>query len=70
MTSASDRRIIIALIDEATAAGARQSAACDEIKRCICQLVWSSTQPEYIANRGTSGKPVSMERLGKTHAPD
>ena len=31
MTSASDRRHIIALIDEATAAGARQSAACDEL---------------------------------------
>lgn len=31
MTSASDRRNIIALIDEATAAGARQSAACAEL---------------------------------------
>ncbi len=31
MTSAPDRRHIIALIDEATAAGARQSAACAEL---------------------------------------
>jgi putative transposase len=31
MTSASDRRHIMALIDEAVAAGARQSAACDEL---------------------------------------
>jgi putative transposase len=31
MTSAPDRRTIIALVDEATAAGARQSAACAEL---------------------------------------
>lgn len=31
MTSASDRRKIIALIDEAVAAGARRSAACAEL---------------------------------------
>jgi hypothetical protein len=31
MTSASDRRHIIALFDEAVAAGARQSAACAEL---------------------------------------
>ena len=33
-------------------------------ERCICQLSWSSTQPEYIAKRGTSGIAVSIDNDG------
>ena len=39
-------------------------------ERCICQLSWSSTQPEYIANRGTSGIAVSIDIDGSVQPPE
>ena len=39
-------------------------------ERCSCQLSWSRTQPEYIANRGTSGIAVSIDSDGSTQLPD
>ena len=33
-------------------------------ERCICQLSWSRTQPEYMAKRGTSGIAVSIDSDG------
>jgi hypothetical protein len=38
--------------------------------RCICQLSWSSTQPEYIAYRGTSGIAVSIDSDGSVQPPE
>ena len=38
-------------------------------ERCICQGSWSSTQPEYIAKRGTSGTAVSIDSDGRVHFP-
>ena len=37
---------------------------------CICQLSWSRTQPEYIANRGTSGIAVSIDSDGSVQLPE
>jgi hypothetical protein len=39
----------------------RLAVAVSSPERCICQLSVSSTQPEYIAKRGTSGMPVSID---------
>lgn len=38
--------------------------------RRICQLSWSSTQPECMAWRGTSGMPVSIDRPGSVHGSE
>ena len=39
-------------------------------ERCICQLSWSRTQPEYIAYRGTSGIAVSIDSDGSVKLPE
>ena len=39
-------------------------------ERCICQLSWSRTQPEYIAYRGTSGIAVSIDSDGSVRLPE
>ena len=47
-----------------------RAVAVNSPERCICQVIWSSTQPEYIAYRGTSGMPVSIDMLGSVQDPD
>ena len=46
-----------------------RAVAVSSPERCICQLSWSSTQPEYIAKRGTSGIAVSIDIDGSVQPP-
>ncbi len=48
----------------------RLTVAVSRPERCICQPILSSTQPEYIAKRGTSGMPISTDMLGSVQLPE
>ncbi len=47
-----------------------RAVAVSSPERAICQLKWSSTQPEYMANRGTSGIAVSIAIDGSIQLPE
>ena len=47
-----------------------RAVAVSSPERCSCQLSWSSTQPEYIAKRGTSGIAVSIDSDGSVQLPE
>ena len=65
MTSAADRREMIALIDEAMASGARQAAACAELGLDPRTLQrWTSPEDELREDRRPCApRPVPANRL-------
>lgn len=67
MTSALDRQDIVALIDEATAAGARQSAACAELNLSARTLQrWKDTEGGIREDRRPfAERPAPANRLSE-----
>jgi hypothetical protein len=46
------------------------AVAVSSSERCSCQPSWSTTQPEYIANRATSGIAVWIDSDGSAQPPE
>ena len=58
------------VVETASPCATSFAAAVSSPERCICQLSWSRTQPEYIAKRGTSGISVSIDSDGSVQPPE
>jgi len=58
------------LLATVSSCATRLAVAVSKPERCTCHASLSSTQPEYIAKRGTSGMPVSIDIDGRVQEPD